>query len=292
MSFTRISDNLFDSSLWSDSSYEGVCTLKLWLAILGEARTAAGRFRRLTPAKAARIGAIPLEMAATAIEKLTSPDPMDSSGFADGRRLLPDADGAPNDYIVANWETYGREFERASKAARQRRWRAKRAAFEVDASVYAASTGRRDVDGGEAQEEKKRSRKEKPVTSEVASDVRTPKDPRFAEDSVEYELAALLFTLIQKRRPAIRRPDLQKWAQQIDLMIRRDGRDAAEIRRVIEWCQSDDVPDARTRFCWANTILSTSNLREHFDRVALRAQKPPLRVMRDEHEECIGRATF
>lgn len=160
MSYTRISDNLFDSSLWADGTYEGICALKAFLAILGEARSQGGRFRRLTAPKIARIAAIPFEKAESAIQILTSPDDDDSSGIADGRRLLPDPDGGPNDYIVTNWERYGREFARAAKAARMRRWREKKAEDEVgndvDGSVYGASHGRQPGDGQETQEEKKR----------------------------------------------------------------------------------------------------------------------------------------
>jgi hypothetical protein len=139
--------------------------VKLFMAILFEARTNGGQIRRLTPAKAARVAVIPVAMAAVAIGRLTGPDEMDSSGVAEGRRLLPNPDGGPNDYIVTNWESYGREFERASKTARQRRWRAKRTAAPVDENVYTASTRRRSVDGAEAQEEKKRSRKETPSSA-------------------------------------------------------------------------------------------------------------------------------
>jgi hypothetical protein len=144
MTFTRISDNLFDSSLWSDSTAEGAYTLKLWLAILGEARTRGGRFSRLTPAKAARIAAMPLEMATTAIQRLVEPDAGDSSGVAEGRRLVPDPDGGPNDFIITNWQRYGRDFERASNAERQRRHRL-RHAEDNDQSVTPALRERDEV---------------------------------------------------------------------------------------------------------------------------------------------------
>lgn len=132
-SYTRVSDNLFDSSLWSDGSYEGCAALKLFLALLGEARRQHGKVRRLTIAKAARVGAIPLELAKEAIDRLTGPDQDDSSGVAEGRRLLPDPDGGPNDFIVTNWEAYGESFARANAAERQYRKRMRDG--ERDASV-------------------------------------------------------------------------------------------------------------------------------------------------------------
>ena len=135
-SYTRVSDNLFDSSLWSDGSYEGCAALKLFLALLGEARRQHGKVRRLTIAKAARVGAIPLELAKEAIDRLTGPDRDDSSGIAEGRRLLPDPDGAPNDFIVTNWEAYGKSFARANAAERQ--FCKRKRDGERDASVTAS----------------------------------------------------------------------------------------------------------------------------------------------------------
>jgi hypothetical protein len=272
VSYTRISDNIFDSSLWSDCSYLGACTTKLWLAILRESRTTEGHFRRLTPAKAARIGAIPLEMAADAIERLTSPDPMDSSGVEGGRRLLRDPEGAPTDFIITNWQEYGLQFERASKAARQRRWRAKKAAAkqaDVDATVYAPSTERLHVDGGETHIEVREVRKEKSISSDIR---RTRETPRYPADSIEYRLSEYLLSLLRRRNPKHRKPNLQRWAHHVGLMIRRDGRDPEDIRRVMDWAQSNDVPDSRSGFCWAHVILSTENLREHFDQLTLKAQ--------------------
>ncbi|MGK2855855.1 MAG: hypothetical protein ACSLFQ_01480 [Thermoanaerobaculia bacterium] len=145
--YTRISDNLEDSSLWSDDSYEGVCALKLWFAVLREGRTQSGRVKRLTAAKAARVGAIPLDLAREAIERLTGPDAEDSSGIAEGRRLLPDPAGGPNDFVITNWAAYGREFKRANDAARQQRKRERDG--ERDASVTASRSerdGERDLE--------------------------------------------------------------------------------------------------------------------------------------------------
>ncbi len=265
MSYTRISDNLFDSSLWSDSSLEGAYTLKLWLAILAEARRSDGRFRRLTPAKAARIGAIPLEMAAIAIARLVNPDVNDSSGVENGRRLLHDPEGAPNDYRVTNWDRYGDEFERASKTARQRRWRARRSeasgANDVDGNVYETSTRRRGVDAPETHIYIDRDREEEKKPSPAS--VRSQKEI-FSEESREMKASRYLFGKMIANNPKAKEPNWQSWAQEFGLILRIDGRTSEEIRALIDFSQVDPF--------WRTNILSPGKLRKKFDELTLKAQ--------------------
>ena len=81
-------------------------------------------------------------------------------------------------------------------------------------------------------------------------------------DTIQYILSELLFSLIKKRRETFKKPDLQKWADHIDLMIRVDKRETAEIKEVIKWCQQDKF--------WKNNILSTAKLRQQYDSLALK----------------------
>jgi hypothetical protein len=84
------------------------------------------------------------------------------------------------------------------------------------------------------------------------------------EESVETEafrLAALLFTLILSHNPNAKEPDIVKWAQDIDRMIRLDERDPQEIETVIRWCQDDDF--------WYANILSAKKLREKYDQLVV-----------------------
>jgi hypothetical protein len=83
----------------------------------------------------------------------------------------------------------------------------------------------------------------------------------FADDSTELKLSKLLFSLIQKRNHNHKQPDLQKWANDIDLMLRIDKRNPSEIEKVINWCQHDNF--------WKNNILSTQKLRKQFDKLIL-----------------------
>ena len=86
---------------------------------------------------------------------------------------------------------------------------------------------------------------------------------RFEAGSAELDLSQFLLAKIRERNPKHREPDLQKWARDVDLMIRLDGREPADIRRMIEWAQQDSF--------WSANILSTAKLREQFDQLLLKA---------------------
>jgi hypothetical protein len=79
----------------------------------------------------------------------------------------------------------------------------------------------------------------------------------YTSDSAEYGLSQMLLNLILERNPKYKQPDLQKWAKNIDLAMRRDNRTPAELEAVIRWCQSESF--------WQNNILSTEKLRKQFD---------------------------
>lgn len=84
----------------------------------------------------------------------------------------------------------------------------------------------------------------------------------FSEDSTEFRLARLLFDLILSNHPTHKKPNLQNWAKEIDLMLRVDKRDPAGIEEVARWCQQDEF--------WKVNILSTAKLRKHFDRLEIK----------------------
>jgi len=90
------------------------------------------------------------------------------------------------------------------------------------------------------------------------------KKKEYSQNSDEFRLSQLLFSLIKARRENFKKPDLQKWAINIDYMMRLDKRDVKEIEAVIKWTQQHEF--------WRNVILSTKNLRGQFDRLALGGQ--------------------
>jgi hypothetical protein len=81
----------------------------------------------------------------------------------------------------------------------------------------------------------------------------------YVEGSSEFRLAKLLLEEIRKNKPDYKEPNMQAWTRDIDLMIRRDGRNPEQIRRAILWAQGDS-------FWWKN-VLSPSKLRKQFDRL-------------------------
>ncbi len=101
----------------------------------------------------------------------------------------------------------------------------------------------------------------KPLPSSASR--RTRVAMRFDEDAVPYRLSALLLELIRSHNPGHLQPDLQKWATTVDLMMRRDKRNPAEIEKIIRFAQAD--------LFWFPNILSTESLRKHFDQLVLKS---------------------
>ena len=90
---------------------------------------------------------------------------------------------------------------------------------------------------------------------------------KFAEDSVEMELALYLFDKIQQNNPEhvdLTESQKQKWADNIRLMIERDKRTPRQIHNMIDWCQADDF--------WKQNILSTAKLRKQYDTMQPKAK--------------------
>lgn len=88
---------------------------------------------------------------------------------------------------------------------------------------------------------------------------------------IDKKLSKHLMRLILKRKPDYREHKKQKrcayikWARYIRLMREQDGRKPEGISEVIKWCQQDDF--------WQDNILSTSKLREQFDKLELKMRK-------------------
>lgn len=94
---------------------------------------------------------------------------------------------------------------------------------------------------------------------------RNTKKNLFVENSNEMNLSKLLFSLMQSNNSNVKQPNFQSWSKEFDYILRIDKRDIEEVRRVIEWCQSDSF--------WKTNILSPKSLRKHYDRLALKMQE-------------------
>ena len=77
-------------------------------------------------------------------------------------------------------------------------------------------------------------------------------------------LSKLFIDLILQRHPEHRHPDLNKWAGEIDRMIRIDKRTPERIEAVLRWSQADSF--------WQTNILSPEKLRKQFDQLEIKQQ--------------------
>jgi hypothetical protein len=84
----------------------------------------------------------------------------------------------------------------------------------------------------------------------------------FPEDSEPYRLASLLHDLIKENDPKSKEPNIQRWALEIDRLIRLDGREPEEIETVLRWSQADPF--------WKTNILSATKLRKQFQQLKLK----------------------
>lgn len=110
------------------------------------------------------------------------------------------------------------------------------------------------------------------------------REVKIREDNVEcieFRLSEYLLRLIKERNENFKQPNLEKWAEIIDLMIRIDKRDPEEIKEVIEWCQQDDF--------WQDNILSASKLRKQYDQLVMKMpnSKPQKRKGGCRNKDCM-----
>ncbi len=86
----------------------------------------------------------------------------------------------------------------------------------------------------------------------------------YDESSVYFRLANRLYERILENNPNHKKPNLQKWANDVRLMIERDKRTEKQITYLIDWCQNDNF--------WKANILSTGKLREKFDQLIMQVK--------------------
>ena len=80
------------------------------------------------------------------------------------------------------------------------------------------------------------------------------------------ELATMLFELHKKADPKVKKPDFDKWAEDIEKINRLDGRSYEDIEKVIRWAKTPG------NFWFAN-IMSGKKLRMQFSRLYIEANK-------------------
>lgn len=95
-------------------------------------------------------------------------------------------------------------------------------------------------------------------------ELKNEKKNLYSQNSNEFQLSELLLKEIKNNNPNYKTPDIQKWSEHIDKMIRIDKRPVEYIRAVILWSQQDDF--------WKANILSTQTLRKQFDKLLIKAK--------------------
>lgn len=99
----------------------------------------------------------------------------------------------------------------------------------------------------------------------------------YSPDSPAYKLAELLLNKILEHLPGYKRPDLKKWAWQMDAAMRLDHRPPEEVKAVILFAQGDTF--------WRTNILSVDKLRKQYDQLnsrRLQIQAAPGKKLRSD----------
>jgi Txe/YoeB family toxin of Txe-Axe toxin-antitoxin module len=87
----------------------------------------------------------------------------------------------------------------------------------------------------------------------------------YDEESTHYILASRLYNNILKNNPNHKKPNLNKWSDDIRKMIEIDNRTEEQIRYLIDWVQKDSFE--------MTNVLSTSKLRKRFDQLVMKVQR-------------------
>lgn len=96
---------------------------------------------------------------------------------------------------------------------------------------------------------------------------------KFCDDSPPIILSKYLYQKILTNDEKAKEPDFQKWAEHMDKLLRIDKRGEEEVRRVIQFCQTDNF--------WKSNILSTKKLREKFSTLLIQSGKGVVQNGRD-----------
>lgn len=118
------------------------------------------------------------------------------------------------------------------------------------------------------------------ATPQERNNIKKNKKPRktkvYDEESVFYKLAFEMFEAIKENNPNHKKPDLQKWANDMRLMIERDSRTEEQIKYLILWTQNDE-------FEMAN-ILSPSKMRKRFDQLVMKVKRDKNQLNKQKKE--------
>lgn len=93
---------------------------------------------------------------------------------------------------------------------------------------------------------------------------RKPSQAKAAPSAKASELAEFFLSKIKEKKKDFKIPNLKKWAEEFDLMLRKDGRDPEKIKEVLEW-----IGSGRAHYTY---IQSPKKLRDKFDEQEMRME--------------------
>lgn len=101
------------------------------------------------------------------------------------------------------------------------------------------------------------------------------------------ELTHFFFEKLQEINPKIKKPDLTKWAQEIDRLIKIDSREESEVRQVVDFIV-EQHKNPKREFTWSKAVSSPQKLRKHFAAIWLEMNtKAPEKKKEDAEEKKI-----
>lgn len=106
-----------------------------------------------------------------------------------------------------------------------------------------------------------------PLLSRVngAQEARPPSPPITEIPKEAEEMAQKLLSKVKAIHPKLKKPNLAKWAKDMDLLHRRDNRSWSEIDQMIDWAFEDSF--------WVKVIQSPEGLRNNWDKMAVQMAK-------------------
>lgn len=111
-------------------------------------------------------------------------------------------------------------------------------------------------------------------TSDNICSVTIPPTPKGGVSEQSSDVTSFFYESLKSLNPKLKKPDLNKWAIEIDRMMRIDERSEEEIRTVIKYVIHQHDNPSSDGFRWSNNVLSPEKLRKHFAQLwALATQK-------------------
>ena len=132
---------------------------------------------------------------------------------------------------------------------------------------YQHSTDRVCLQEKEKEKEKEKETEKETKKEKENSSIDNKLSTTFSKDSQEYFLSEYLYKKILENDEKYKKPNLQKWAEHIDKLIRLDKRKPMEIKQVIDYATTNDF--------WKANILSTKKLRDKFTTLQIQLKNSP-----------------